>query len=186
VPRVLLLIASVRSGRVGGTVGDWVEQRLVAHAGFEIDRVDLAELRLPLMDEPHHPKLRQYVGEPARAWSARVDAADAFVFVMPEYNHSFTAPLKNALDYLVHEWAWKPVGLVAYGGLAGGARAVVALEPVLTNLRLLEAGPAVEIAWVHEHVEGGVFRATERHDRALDAQIAAVHGLLEQSATLRA
>lgn len=185
-PRVLLLIASVRTGRVGGAVGSWVEDRLVADGGFEVDLVDLAELRLPLMDEPHHPKLRQYVGDHARAWSARVAAADAFVFVMPEYNHSYTAPLKNALDYLVHEWAWKPVGLVAYGGLAGGARAVVALEPVLTNLRLLEAGPAVELAWVHEHVEAGAFQPTDRHDRALEAQIAALRGLLTRSAALRA
>ena len=185
-PRVLLLIASVRTGRVGGTVGDWVERGLVADGGLEIDRVDLADLRLPLMDEPNHPKLQQYVGEPARAWSTRVAAADAVVLVMPEYNHSYTAPLKNALDYLVHEWAWKPVGLVAYGGLAGGARAVVALEPVLANLRLIEAGPAVELAWVHEHVHDGVFRSTERHDRALEAQIAALHALLPQSAALRA
>ena len=184
-PRVLLLIASVRTGRVGAAVGAWVEDRLAADGGFEIDRVDLAELRLPLMDEPHHPKLQQYVGEPARAWSARVAAADAFVFVMPEYNHSYTAPLKNALDYLVHEWAWKPVGLVAYGGLAGGARAVVALEPVLANLRLIEAGPAVELAWVHEHLEATEFLPTDRHDRALVTQIEALKRLTERTPALR-
>ena len=167
-PTLLVLIASVRSNRVGRAVGDWVVRRAEDRGALALDVVDLAELRLPLMEEPEHPRLRRYRDAHTREWSARVDAADGVVLVMPEYNHSFTAPLKNALDYLVAEWRGKPVGTVSYGGLAGGARAVVALEPVLANLELLPVRPGVEIAWVAEHVVDGRFAATERHDRALD------------------
>jgi NAD(P)H-dependent FMN reductase len=170
-PTLLIVIASVRQGRVGNAVGDWVASRARESEGFSTDVVDLQELQLPLHDEPHHPRLRNYVGEHAKRWSARVDSADAFIFVLPEYNHSFSAPLKNAVDYLFAEWASKPIGLVSYGGLSGGTRAVVALQPVLTNLGMLSTRTNVEIAWVAEHVVGGVFQATERHETALAAQL---------------
>jgi NAD(P)H-dependent FMN reductase len=88
------------------------------------------------MDEPHHPKVRRYTHEHTKRWSETVERADAFVFVMPEYNHTFTAPLKNALDYLVHEWAFKPVGFVSCGGLSAGLRAVQSLKPAVTALNM--------------------------------------------------
>lgn len=185
-PRLLVLIASVRQGRVGSAVGDWVvdaAHRTAAHqtaadrtsadrsAGLDVQVIDLAELALPLCDEPNHPKLGAYLGEPALGWSAIVGAADAFVFVMPEYNHSFSAPLKNAIDYLFAEWASKPIGLVSYGGLSGGTRAVTALQPVLLNLGMSPVRTNVEIAWVDEHIRDGVFEANERQERALAAQL---------------
>jgi NAD(P)H-dependent FMN reductase len=173
--RLLVLVASIRETRVGRAVGDWVVATAGAHAAhpdagvLDVDLVDLRELQLPLHDEPHHPKLQNYIGEPAKQWSARVGSADAVIFVMPEYNHSFSAPLKNAIDYLHAEWAGKPVGLVSYGGLSGGTRAVVALQPVLVNLGMRCLSANVEIAWVAEHVADGMFTASERHDKALAA-----------------
>lgn len=171
--RLLVVIASTRPGRVGSAVGEWVVDRARAHGDglFDVQVADLAEIGLPLLDEPHHPRLARYEHEHTRAWSATVAAADAFVFVMPEYNHSFSAPLKNALDYLVVEWEGKTVGLVSYGGLSGGTRAVVALQPVLANLALGGVRSNVEIAWVGELVDDGVFVPTERHERALAAQL---------------
>src|SRR6185437_13398474 len=118
-PTLQVIIASTRPGRVGPIVGDWFLALARQHGGFDVQVSDLAELALPLMDEPHHPRLKQYQHEHTRNWSARVDAADAFVFVMPEYNYTFTAPLKNAIDYLHTEWAYKPVGFVSYGGISG-------------------------------------------------------------------
>ena len=179
-----MLVASVRETRVGRAVGDWVVAAAGAHAphpdagALDIDLVDLRELQLPLHDEPHHPKLQNYVGEPAKRWSARVAAADAVIFVMPEYNHSFSAPLKNAIDYLHAEWAGKPVGTVSYGGLSGGTRAVVALQPVLVNLGMRCLSANVEIAWVAEHVVEGVFLPSERHERALASQLAELAALV--------
>jgi NAD(P)H-dependent FMN reductase len=171
-PRLLIVVASVRPTRVGGAVGDWVAAGAHRAAEFEVDVADLTEVGLPLHDEPNHPRLRQYVGQHAIDWSERVDAADAVVFVMPEYNHSFSAPLKNAIDYLHEEWAALPVGIVSYGGLSGGTRAVVAIQPVMVNLGMRITRSAVEIAWVAEHVSDGVFAATDRHDRALAAMLA--------------
>lgn len=179
--RVMVVVGSVREGRVGRRIADWVVERLRTEPDVELDLVDLRELALPMMDEPEHPRLQRYRGAHTIAWSERVDAADAVVLVIPEYNHSYTAPVKNALDYLVVEWAEKPVAMVAYGGLAGGARAVVALEPVLTNLGLVPVRANVEIAWVGEHLVEGRFVATDRHERALDLTVAGLrhwHGRL--------
>jgi NAD(P)H-dependent FMN reductase len=177
-PRLLVVIASTRPGRVGGAVGEWVTSAARDSEAFEVELADLAELGLPLLDEPEHPRLRRYRHDHTHRWSAQVDRADGFVFVMPEYNHSYTAPLKNALDYLVAEWAGKPVGLVSYGGLSGGTRAVVALQPVLANLQLRGIAANVEIAWVAEHLAEGRFDASERHDRALAALVAELTSLL--------
>jgi NAD(P)H-dependent FMN reductase len=87
---------------------------------------------LPLFDEPHHPMLHTYVHQHTKDWSATVERAVAFVFVMPEYNYGFNAALKNAIDYLPVEWQYKPVGFVSYGGLAGGTRAVQMIKQVIS------------------------------------------------------
>lgn len=160
------MIASTRPVRAGEAVGRWFEHEARRHGGFEVEVVDLARLALPLLDEPHHPRLARYQHEHTRRWSEIVSRADAFAFVHPEYNHSFTAPLKNAIDFLHHEWAYKPVGLVSYGGVAGGTRAVQALKPVLVVLRMAPASTGVIIPFVSERIEEGGFRASEELEQA--------------------
>src|SRR5689334_4480755 len=118
--KLQIVIASTRPGRVGAPVARWFHRRAEEHGGFDVELVDLAEVNLPLLDEPHHPRLRRYVHQHTQAWSARVEAADAFVFVTPEYNYGMPASLKNALDYLNQEWHYKPVGFVSYGGVSAG------------------------------------------------------------------
>jgi NAD(P)H-dependent FMN reductase len=147
-PRLLVVIATTRPGRVGAPVGRWFTARARALGAFDVEVVDLADLALPFYDEPHHPRLRRYTRDHTRRWSARVDAADAFVFVTAEYNHAYPATLKNALDFLHHEWRDKPLGFVSYGGVAAGTRAVVALEPVVTALRLRPVPDAVNLPFV--------------------------------------
>jgi NAD(P)H-dependent FMN reductase len=127
-PNLMVIIASMRDGRAGRAVGDWFAQVAQDHGWFDVTVADLKEIDLPLMTEPHHPRLRQYTQPKTMEWSAMVDAADAFVFVMPEYNYAATAPLINAIDYLVQEWAYKPVGLVSYGGVSGGLRAAQSIN----------------------------------------------------------
>jgi NAD(P)H-dependent FMN reductase len=144
-PILQVVVGSTRPGRTGLAVARWVQQLAEAHGGFDVELVDLGEVALPVFDEPHHPRLRQYTHAHTRAWSAIVDRADAFVFVTPEYNHSFPAALKNALDYLNVEWADKAAGLVSYGGVSAGLRAATALKPVLTALRMV---PVVEAATI--------------------------------------
>ncbi|WP_328917406.1 MULTISPECIES: NADPH-dependent FMN reductase [unclassified Streptomyces] len=146
-----IIVASTRPGRVGLPVAQWFEGEARAHAGFdEIDLIDLAEVALPFMNEPSHPRLGQYTHQHTRDWSARVAGVDALVFVMPEYNYGFNAELKNALDYLHNEWTYKPVGFVSYGGVAAGARAVQMIKQVVTTLKMTPVFEAVAIPFVHQ------------------------------------
>jgi NAD(P)H-dependent FMN reductase len=178
----MIVIASTRPGRVGLPVAQWFAREAEAHGGFALDVADLAEIRLPFMDEPHHPRLRRYTHAHTKQWSARVDAADAFVFVMPEYNYGYSAPLKNALDYLHQEWQYKPVGFVSYGGIAAGTRAQQLLKPVLSALRLTPAGEAVLIPFVAKRIgDDGSFQADDTlraSARAMLDELLRLHGAL--------
>jgi NAD(P)H-dependent FMN reductase len=145
VHHLLVIVASTRPGRVGPRIGGWFAGRAAAHGAFEVTVADLAELALPLLDEPEHPSDRRYTREHTRRWSALVERADAVVIVTPEYNYGMPASLKNALDYLYHEWAYKPVGFVSYGMTSGGLRAVQMAKQVVTTLRMMPAGEAVTV-----------------------------------------
>jgi NAD(P)H-dependent FMN reductase len=167
--KVGIIVASTRPGRVGPSVGQWVSDRAVEHAGFEVKVLDLAEINLPFMDEPNHPRLRQYIHQHTKDWSAAVDDLDAFVFVLPEYNYGMTAPLKNALDYLSQEWQYKPVGLVSYGGLAGGTRAAQMLKQVVTALKMMPLTEAVAIPFANQYLDDEQkFQPTESMENSLE------------------
>jgi NAD(P)H-dependent FMN reductase len=148
--------------------------------------VDLAEWNLPFMNEPRHPRLRQYTQQHTWRWSALIENADAYVWVMPEYNHGYTAPLKNAIDYLVHEWAWKPVGFVSYGGMAGGTRAVQLLKPILSDLKMVPMGESVAIPWVSQSVKDGQFQSTEALERSASLMLTEMEQVVAAVRPLRA
>lgn len=169
-PVLQVIIASTRPGRVGLPVGNWVAGAAREHRSFQVEIADLAEIDLPLFNEPHHPRLGRYEHEHTRRWSQRIGGSDAFVFVMPEYNYGYPASLKNALDYLSKEWAYKPVVLVSYGGVSGGLRAATGLQPVLTGLRLLTTAGALPIPGVSALVKDGIFTPAE----ALSGQFATI------------
>jgi|SRR3954452_13601030 len=160
-PRLQIIIASTRPGRVGLPVATWFAGAARQHNGFEVAVVDLAEVNLPLLDEPNHPRLRQYTHDHTQRWSETIERGDAYVVVHPEYNYSFNAALKNALDYLHHEWHDKAVGFVSYGGVSGGLRAASALRQVVTALKMVPVTDAVVIPWVSQHVRDGEFMPPE-------------------------
>jgi NAD(P)H-dependent FMN reductase len=161
-PTLQIIIASTRPDRAGLPIGEWIVARATAHRGFVVDVVDLAQLGLPFMDEPNHPRLRRYTQQHTKDWSARVQRADAFVFVTPEYNHGMSAPLKNAIDYLHAEWQHKPVGFVSYGGVAAGTRAVQQTKQVVAALRMVPVVEAVAIPFFQQFIdEDGTVRANE-------------------------
>jgi NAD(P)H-dependent FMN reductase len=165
-PRLLIVIASTRPGRAGRAIGDWFVERARQHAGFEVEVADLAELNLPFHDEPKHPRFGEYAHEHTRQWSAVVDRADAVVFVMPEYNYSFSAPLKNAFDYLHREWQFKPVGFVSYGGVSGGIRAVQQFKQVVTTLTMLPVPVQVALQNFAQYLSDGRFVPDEGAEAA--------------------
>ena len=181
-PVLQVLIASTRPGRVGPAVAAWFVDLAREHGAFEVDLVDLAELDLPFMDEPNHPRLRAYTHDHTKAWSERVDRADAFVFVMPEYNYSYTAPLKNAMDYLHEEWKHKPISFVSYGGISAGLRAVQAIKQVTSTLSMTSTQAAVPIPFVASHLDDeGRFQGTDiMRDgaRATLEELLRLHGAL--------
>ncbi len=171
-PKLHVILASTRPGRAGEPIADWFVERAIAHGAFDVELVDLAEVALPFMDEPNHPRLRRYTHEHTKAWSARVDSADAFVFVTPEYNYGLTAPLKNAIDYLHFEWQHKPVGFVSYGGVAAGTRAVQMLKQVVTTLKMVPLFEAVNIPFHTQFIdEEGALSANETMVKAAAAML---------------
>src|SRR6185369_16918727 len=109
-PKLYIVTVSTRPGRAGAPLSTWIFERAQAHAGFDVELVDLQTENLPMFDETRHPRLRQYEHEHTKRWSAKIDAADAFVFVTPEYDHATPPSLINALIYLSQEWAHKAVG----------------------------------------------------------------------------
>jgi len=154
-------------------VAEWFIERARAHDGFAVEVADLAEIDLPLLDEPDHPRLRRYTKQHTRDWSATIDASDAFVFVTPEYNHGYPAPLKNAIDYLHEEWKHKPVGFVSYGGVAAGTRSVQQLKPVLAVLKLVPITEAVNVPFFAQFIdEEGRLQPNEVMEEAAAAMLA--------------
>ena len=166
---LLVIVASTRPGRLGPAVADWFVQTTrddATRAGTVVEIADLAEIGLPLLDEPEEPSSGVYHHEHTRAWSRRVATADAFVIVTPEYNYGMPAPLKNALDYLYHEWAWKPVGFVSYGNTSAGTRSVQMTKQVVTTLRMMPIGATVALRIADSIEDDQVLRGDSRREKS--------------------
>ncbi|MGX1273254.1 NADPH-dependent FMN reductase [Streptomyces phaeoluteigriseus] len=155
--RTAVIIGSTRDGRFGPVVADWIAGHIAQREDMEVDLVDLVETPLPIV----FPAFGQAPSDEAVAQlgavSPRLARADAFVIVTPEYNHSFPAPLKNAVDWHNEQWHAKPVGFVSYGGLSGGLRAVEQLRVVLAELHAVTVRNTVSF-----HNYGEVFGADGR------------------------
>lgn len=150
--RLHTIVCSTRPGRVGPAVAEWFQGIAAEDPSFESILVDLAAVNLPMYDEPRHPALQQYEHEHTKRWGASVAAADAFVFVTPEYNYGPPPSLVNALNYVYKEWNYKPVGFVSYGGVSGGMRAVVTEKMTVTTLKMVPLVEAVVIPTVAQHL----------------------------------
>jgi NAD(P)H-dependent FMN reductase len=182
-PLLQIIICSTRPGRVGPAVGDWITATAEADGRFEVEVVDLAEVNLPMFDEPKHPRFRQYEHQHTRDWSAVIDRADAFIFVVPEYNYGYNAATKNAIDYLNHEWKYKPVGYASYGGVAAGTRAVQQLKQVMTTLKMVPLFEAVNIPFVQQFLDAG--KRLQPNEVMTEAAAAMLDELARLAATLR-
>ncbi len=185
-PVLRIIIGSTRPGRVGPAVGAWIAERAREHGGFDVQVTDLAELNLPMLDEPNHPRLGQYTKQHTKDWSALIAASDAFVFVTPEYNYGFNGALKNAIDYLHAEWQNKAAGIVSYGGVAAGTRATQMLKQVLTALKIMPVPEAVNIPFVHQHLDDDKrFKSTELIDASATAMLDELVRWTQSMASLR-
>ncbi|MEV0096870.1 NAD(P)H-dependent oxidoreductase [Streptomyces sp. NPDC050738] len=161
-PRLYVVSASTRPTSAGRPLAAWIAELAVSRPEFDTTLIDLGELALPFFDEPEHPSGGRYAHQHTRQWSAKVSSADCFVFVMPMYNGGFSAPLKNAIDFLYQEWQGKPVGLISYSaGTSGGAPAIEMIRPVLGRVGLRPTAKSLSVPGIEEHIrEGQGFMAT--------------------------
>jgi NAD(P)H-dependent FMN reductase len=184
-PKLTVILASVREGRAGEAVARWFVERAKAHGRFDVQVADLKELDLPILNEPHHPRLKKYQHESTKRWSAMVDGSDAFVFVTPEYNYTLPPALVNALDTVYIEWNYKPVAFVSYGGVSGGMRAVQTAKLMVTGFKMMPMVEAVNIPFFTQLIENGVFKSNETHDKAVPVMLDELLRWSEALKTLR-
>lgn len=184
--RLTVITASTRPGRVGRQIADWFTAVAVEHAEFEVRLADLAEIDLPFHDEPDAAvEGNPYQHEHTQRWSEMIGASDAFVIVMPEYNRGYSAPLKNALDYLYNEWNDKPVGFVSYGMSSAGMRAVEQIKPVVGALKMIPIADSVSIHLRQALDADGALTADSRRDGAARGMVDELYRLTAALATLR-
>ncbi len=176
-PNLLIIIGSTRPGRVGLPVSQWFAERARQSGAFNVEIADLAEINLPFLDEPNHPRLHQYTKDHTKKWGALVDKADAFAMITPEYNFGMAAAIKNAIDFLFLEWQYKPVGFVSYGGVSAGTRAVQMAKQVVTTLKMMPVPEAVNIPFVMQYMDD------EKHFQGNEALNLAANTLIAELAT---
>lgn len=185
-PILNVITCSTRPRRVGPAVARWFESLARQQGPFEVVAVDLKDLNLPLLDEPEHPRSGNYQHAHTLRWSKLTTAADAFVFVLPEYNFGPPASLLNALSYLGAEWAYKPAAFVSYGGMSGGIRAVQVAKQLMTTQKLVPVLEAVAVQNVAALVDAeGRFQATSIHAESAAVMLMELHRWATALRTLR-
>lgn len=177
-PLVLqVIICSTRPGRKGPAVAAWVMEQATAHDKFAVELVDLADFNLPILDEVAHPRLGHYEHEHTKRWSASVKRADAYVFVLPEYDFSMPASLLNALQCTYQEWTYKPAAFASYGGESGGLRSVQMTRQVLSTFKVVAMLEVVSIHQVAKHIdaETGALIPEEGYPKKAKAMLDELH-----------
>ena len=168
--RIGIIIGSTRPGRVGDQVANWVLEHASARTDAEFELVDLADFSLPHLDEALPPSLGQYANDHTKAWAEKVDSFDGYIFVTPEYNHSTSGALKNALDFVYGEWNDKAAGLVSYGA-AGGTRAAEHLRLILGELQVADVRQQVAFSLMTDFENYHVFTPAAYHQGMLATQL---------------
>ncbi|MEU8234473.1 NAD(P)H-dependent oxidoreductase [Actinoplanes sp. NPDC048967] len=162
--KIAVILGSTRPGRNGAVVADWVLAQAAGRTAAEYELLDLADYPLPHLDEPVSAKAGSdlYSKDHTRAWAAKIAGYDGYVFVTPEYNHSTSGVLKNAIDFLYHEWTNKAAGFVSYGGV-GGARAIEHLRGVMSELQVAHVQQQLSFSLFTDFENFADFRPADMH-----------------------
>ncbi len=168
--KIAIIIGSTRPGRKADSVAKWVHEiaKKRSDAAFEI--VDIKDYNLPLLDEPVPPSMGQYSQPHTKTWSAKIASFDAYVFVTPEYNHSTSGALKNAIDYLYREWNNKAAGFVGYGS-SGGTRAVENLRLIMGELQVADVRAQVILSLFTDFENFTIFKPAAMHEQSVNAML---------------
>jgi NAD(P)H-dependent FMN reductase len=165
--RIGIILGSTRPNRNGEQVARWVYDIASRRSDAEFELVDLRDYPLPHLDEPLPPSLGQYQNDHTRQWAEKIASFDGFVIVTPEYNHSTSGVLKNAIDYLYAEWNNKAVGFVSYGSV-GGARAAEHLRLVAGELQMADVRQQVTLSLITEFENFSVFKPSDYSQASLN------------------
>lgn len=155
------IIVSTRPSRKGPPLGHWFHDYASSNSEFDAELLDLVDFDLPLFDELEHPRFKKYVHEHTKRWSETIERGDAYVFVTPEYNYGPPPSFLNAITYLSSEWAYKPAGLLSYGGVSGGLRAQQAEKQILTAVNIMPIPQSVSVQFFAQRIKDGVFEPTD-------------------------
>ena len=168
--KVAIITGSTRPGRKSEAVARWVYDIAAKRSDASFEVVDIAAFNLPLLDEPAPPIMNQYTKPHTKAWAAKIATFDAFVFVTPEYNHSTSGALKNAIDFLYREWNDKAAGFVGYGGV-GGARAVEHLRLVMGEIKVADVRAQVALSMYTDFENFSTLKPAPQQEAAVNAML---------------
>lgn len=169
--KIKILTGSNRPGRFNIQPATWITDIAKSRKDIDVELLDLEVINLPFQDEPATPSMHKYTKQHTKDWSAKITEADGFVFVTPEYNHSFSPVLKNAIDYLFYEWNYKPVCFVSYGTV-GGSRAVEHLRGVSAEIKLYDLREQVMFPEYWNHLdENHKYKFEEKDVKAANAML---------------
>ncbi len=167
---IKILTGSVRPGRFNIQPATWIYEIAKKRKEIKVELVDLQEVNLPFLDEPVPPSAKKYTKEHTIRWSKIIEESDGFIFVTPEYNHSYSPVLKNAIDFVWQEWNYKPVAYISYGSAAGGTRAVEHLRTIAAQTKMYDLNEQIALANYWEHLDkNGKYQFTKENDQAANA-----------------
>lgn len=164
--KIAIILGSTRPNRNGEQVADWVAKQASSRAAT-YDLIDLRDHPLPILDEPIPPSLGDYQNDHTKQWAELIGQYDGFIFITPEYNHSTSAALKNAIDYLYKEWNDKACAFIGYGSL-GGARAIEHLRAIASELQMAHVRQQVSLSLYTDFENMSEFKPGEQHVEALE------------------
>jgi NAD(P)H-dependent FMN reductase len=168
--KLAIIIGSTRPGRKANAVARWVYEIAAKRSDVQCELVDIKDFNLPLLDEAVPPMMAQYSHPHTKAWSAKIAAFDAYVFVTPEYNHGTSGALKNAIDYLYREWNNKAAGFVGYGS-AGGTRAVEQLRLIMGELLVADVRAQVALSLYTDFENFSTFKPAPAHEKSVTTML---------------
>jgi len=168
--RIAIILGSTRPGRRTEPVARWVLDHARQRGDAEYELVDIAEFNLPLLDEPVPPSQHKYSKDHTKRWSEKIASFDGYVFVTPEYNHSTSGALKNAIDFLYSEWNNKAAGFVSFGS-SGGTRAVEHLRLIMGELQVADVRSQVALSLFTDFENFGTFKPQALHEKSLKSML---------------
>ena len=170
--KVQIILGSTREGRYGEKVGKWINNIASKRKDFKTEYIDLREWNISFLNDHMPPSMGKYSDPVVQKWAKKIEEADAYIIVTPEYNHGYPGVLKNALDVIYKEWNNKPVTFVSYGGYVGGSRSVEQLRQVALELQMAPIREAIFIPFVWQAFdENDEIKGKEDYNKRADSML---------------